>query len=544
VPRRSHSLPAALAGLVLLVLPAQAVAVRYASPTGTAGASCQTPATACSLTVAVHGKSGDEPAPGEEVIVEPGTYHVTETISAGAAKMDIHGEAGQPRPEITGAVSELIRLEQAESTLSYLYVLDTGSGDEAVFADAAKLERMLIVGKPSGDLLCQCYDGAISDSVFVAEPGSTTAAVGVNSNGGTSDETLRNDTIYSESKEAPAIGLYQEASSGALKIEAFNTIAVNAAGGHDIEATEHATVELSHSDYASPTGAGTVTDVGGRVTSAPLFLDAEAEDFSELPGSPTIDAGLVEEANGAVDYEGLSRTKGASTDIGALEYQDQPPKVTVQASPSQAAVGQAVSFSGSATAPEPGDTIVGYQWSFDDRAAVPAGAGATHAFATPGMHVATLTVTDAAGVRATATATIDVTPTAVCACGVLRLGLQKLALSPRSFHSAGHGGSRHQGKGTDVSFRIGAKADVTFTVRRLEPGLRHKGSCVASRRGLHRQRCTRAVVLGGSFKVPGTPGANVFRFSGRLDGRALKPGRYELSASSLGTVLTADFTIL
>jgi hypothetical protein len=157
--------------------------------------------------------------------------------------------------------------------------------------------------------------------VLVALAGSSGGAMG-HCNGGASHETLRGDTIYSQSAAAPAIELDQQGASGELELSASGTIAVNAAGGHDISATAHGKIAMTHSDYASPTGAGVIADGGGHVTAPPLFVDAATGDFRELAGAPTIDAGLNEA--GALDFEGNPRAAGAASDIGALEYQPPP----------------------------------------------------------------------------------------------------------------------------------------------------------------------------------------------------------------------------
>lgn len=306
----------------MLAATPDALAIRYASPTGTSGLNCHTPATACDLTTAIQGAPGNEPTSGEEVVVEPGTYKLAAKIETGASSMNIHGAAGKPMPVITGSVSQLLWTGKG-GTFADMEIQESGSG-EAVFADAATLERLRVIGKPSGNMLCQCYDGLIRDSIFIARPGSTTGAVGVNSNGGTATETLRNDTIYSESKEAPAIELAEEKASGSLALTAIDTIAVNAAGGHDVTASEFSSITLNHSDYTSPTGAGTISDSGGHVLAQPLFANAAGGDFHELAGSPTIDAGIANEANGPVDFDGNPRTTGTAPDIGAYEYQ--PPK--------------------------------------------------------------------------------------------------------------------------------------------------------------------------------------------------------------------------
>jgi hypothetical protein len=52
----------------------------------------------------------------------------------------------------------------------------------------------------------------------------------------------------------------------------------------------------------------------------------------------------------------------------------------------------------------------------------------------------------------------------------------------------------------------------------------------------------------GSFTVAGRAGANAFRFTGRLNGRRLKPRRYRLTGTPsangrLGTAVAAAFRI-
>jgi hypothetical protein len=318
--------------LGLIVAP-QAEAVRYASPTGKSTSDCQTAATACDLATAVHRVAGSEPAAGEEVVVEPGAYEVaSEPIEPGAYGMTVHGVAGMPRPVITAHETEAFHGANA-LTLDYLDIEDQGDS-EALGLSGATLERLLIRGRPNENVLCQCYDGSVRESAIVALPGGKGGAIGLHSNGGTSEEARWGDTIYSESATAAAIELNQLASSGALELSAYDTIAVNAAGGHDLLAGAHGTIELKDSDYASPAGAGTIADEGGHVTAPPLFANAPAGDFSELAGAPTIDAGLTSTEDGTLDFEGNARAAGAAPDIGAFEHQ--PP-----AAPSTAATGSA-----------------------------------------------------------------------------------------------------------------------------------------------------------------------------------------------------------
>ena len=207
------------------------------------------------------------PAENEQVVIEPGTYTLTKAITPGAPGMDVRGATGGPRPLIIAQATEAFA-GVARFTLDYLAIEEQGT-EAALGLGGATLVRLSIRGTPSslGDVLCQCYNGSIIDSVLVALPGSSNGAVGVVSNGGTSTETLRNDTIYSESASAPAISLSQIAASGELTLSAYNTIAVNAAGGHDVRASAHAKIVMNHSDYASPAAEGGTITAGGGMNS-------------------------------------------------------------------------------------------------------------------------------------------------------------------------------------------------------------------------------------------------------------------------------------
>jgi hypothetical protein len=100
--------------------------------------------------------------------------------------------------------------------------------------------------------------------------------------------------------------------------------------------------------------------------------------------------------------------------------------------------------------------------------------------------------------------------------GVGAATVSAIAISPASFSAAPRGPSalasaKHR-SGARVTYTLDEAAEVTFTVIRLP-----------SKRGAKRQ-----VALPGAFTRPGVAGANSFRFSGRLAGRRLTPGRYRL----------------
>jgi hypothetical protein len=114
--------------------------------------------------------------------------------------------------------------------------------------------------------------------------------------------------------------------------------------------------------------------------------------------------------------------------------------------------------------------------------------------------------------------------------------LSRFRLDPTAFPAAQRGGSVAQRRraGTRVSYALSEPATVTFTVQRAAPGRRVRGRCRRpTRNNRTRPRCVRYVTVRGRFRHVGKAGANRFRFTGRLRGRKLRPGRYRLGARAV-----------
>ena len=110
----------------------------------------------------------------------------------------------------------------------------------------------------------------------------------------------------------------------------------------------------------------------------------------------------------------------------------------------------------------------------------------------------------------------------------------RLTLSRTVFPAAARGGSIARTTGTTVRYRLSTAARVRFTVERAAPGRRVGRRCVhPTRANRPRPRCTRYVLLRGSFLHSGRADQNSFRFTGRLRGRKLALGRYRLVATPL-----------
>ncbi|NLT06830.1 MAG: hypothetical protein GXY03_11055, partial [Solirubrobacterales bacterium] len=85
--------------------------------------------------------------------------------------------------------------------------------------------------------------------------------------------------------------------------------------------------------------------------------------------------------------------------------------------------------------------------------------------------------------------------------------------------------------GTTIRFRLNAAATVRLTVQRRLAGRRAGGRCVAPRRARPgARRCVRSVAAGRLVRRDLAAGAQRVRFSGRIGRRALRPGRYRLTA--------------
>jgi Tol biopolymer transport system component len=106
-----------------------------------------------------------------------------------------------------------------------------------------------------------------------------------------------------------------------------------------------------------------------------------------------------------------------------------------------------------------------------------------------------------------------------------------LRLGSSRFRAALRGGSIASPVGTRVKYALSEPATTTFNVERALPGRKLGRRCVApNRRNQRAPRCTRYSRVRGSFRRKGGAGANNFRFTGRLGGRALRPGKYRLVA--------------
>jgi hypothetical protein len=233
-------------------------------------------------------------------------------------------------------------------------------------------------------------------------------------------------------------------------------------------------VTLSYSNYDSTEpNAGTITPpgTGTNQVAAPALVNPAMGDFHQFTTSPTVDKGAPgpPAVIGAFDIDGGSRATGAAPDIGADEIGPESP--------------------------------------------TPAGPGGGGPGGSPG------------GGDGNGNGTLDRSAPTV----------RVLPFSPMAFLSHPTGPSvlaPSAVRGTRVRYELSERAHVAFRAERAAPGRRVGRRCRRpTRRNAGRRRCVRWVRVRGGFTHAGLAGANSFRFSGRVGGRALRPGRHRLVAT-------------
>lgn len=110
--------------------------------------------------------------------------------------------------------------------------------------------------------------------------------------------------------------------------------------------------------------------------------------------------------------------------------------------------------------------------------------------------------------------------------------ISALSLKPSAFKPPPSGATtaKKPKRRTHVTYKLSEPASVRFTVTQKLAGRRSSsGKCVKATPVAHGAKCTRYVARG-SFSLPGHTGKNKFIFTGRLNGAALEPGKYRLTA--------------
>jgi hypothetical protein len=333
-------------------------------------------------------------------------------------------------------------------------------------------------------------------------------------------------------------------------------------------------VSYDRDTVVSPVGMGTLNTSNSYDDPDPRFVDPAGGNYRLAADSPLVDQDNIPlfdtaPAEPLTDFDGTLRIVNGRRDLGAFERALAPAVTGGDASAigvDAATIGGLLDTGGaigswkvlygptaaygSATAPQALPAALGSQAASVALAGLSAGTGYHYA-----LQLTTLmgTVTGADRTFTTAVARSAPGPGAPGpgpAAGPARL--TRLKLAPAAFTAADRGatiaaagGRRGPPVGSRLTFALTTDAAVAFTVRRLARGVRSGGRCLTPRRGRRGRRCTRELVVGRAFAYAARAGRASLRFSGRVGGRRLSPGRYVLVAQPAGgTVARIGFRIL
>ena len=147
----------------------------------------------------------------------------------------------------------------------------------------------------------------------------------------------------------------------------------------------------------------------------------------------------------------------------------------------------------------------------------------THAFATPGNHMASATATDELGLASTQTATVMV------------IGPPTISDAALALHqpNAKHGKAKAKAFSAALSFSLDQNATVDATITRALSGKRKHGRCEAAREAGHHAACPTSKQIE-SFTISGQSGANSFTFPSGTAAKHLSAGSYTLMLVATG----------
>jgi hypothetical protein len=544
------------------------------------------------------------------ITLPPGDDNVGLSLLDGPSVSDVAITAPTTATNAEGVFIEALHPSTSPATLSRIRVslpgdgtgVVTGLGPAPTIGDSTILAGTGVAGTglvqrsridanvdlvPGGDssngLLT--VDSSVLQATSGAKPESAVAAVAPPSgSSGMQQVLLRHDTILGDGASGSTGITCTSAAANSCAVEVdgsiiwgFDHAIVRSADSTSSNA--YAEVYVVGSDLAPTTDESTeitppnpgLTDGGivlvpGSLDVAPGFASTNpASSLAwELPhGSPLIDGSVITGTAttgppvftttpppaSTTDFYGRPRAVAAhpgglaAADIGATEYQALPPTVTASANATRVRVGAPVQFTAVASDPDPGD-VVSLVWHFDNGDTA-RGSVAAHTFAAAGRHTVKVIASDLDGNSVTSVLHLTVTVPAP--------RLTQATLGAPAFRAAPSGPSilslSHRA-GTTIAYSDSRGATATLVVLERATGVRHGRTCVAPpHRGSAGQHvCTRWVRIG-SFTHRDRRGRNAFRFSGRVGGRTLVPGRYVLELTARNStgrspVRRLSFTIL
>lgn len=320
------SLPLALAALALLVPNALAVD-RYAAPGGSTTDTTCPESTPCELKRAIETVAAN----GDTVKVKPGTYDVGGGITQSQfmfKTVNVEAQDLDDRPQVTlaGGTWNFV----AGTLKGIRLTASPGLGAALTVRSFATASQMEIASTQEG-VRFEDIGGKLTDSTVR----STGTALRAERFGQTTSIKLRNVTAIATGAGANGLlvrGSLFMGNANAFTVDAKNLIVRGGAGATDLftdkngaASATNATLDITHSNYETTGGDGTLNAGAGNQTStaqtdeSAIFAGFAAGDLRQKAGSPTVDAGTTDADNGTRDFQNEARVQGTATDIGADE---------------------------------------------------------------------------------------------------------------------------------------------------------------------------------------------------------------------------------
>ena len=235
--------------------------------------------------------------------------------------------------------------------------------------------------------------------------------------------------------------------------------------------------------------AGTASDPNAGDTVSVLWDFGDGSTSTLLtPGAHTYaTAGTYTVTLTATDNHGLAATTPATRTVTVASVAvNLPPTATITAPAANSTIsaGQSVSFAGTASDPNAGDTVT-VVWAFGDGATSTLLTPGAHTYAAAGTYTVTLTATDNHGLAATTPPTRTITVTAVNSAATLTQVQTAVFNSCTSCHSAGGSAGMNLTAGSAFANLVNVPA-TTLPGLRVVPGNPSASALVTQLAGGHR----------------------------------------------------------
>jgi len=328
-------------------------ATLFAAPGATTViAGCIDPARPCSIASAASNAQF-----ADEVVLAPGEYSDAGGDLGQSGRVllkqgvSLRGASGEPRPVITLSGSAVFGafLVGVDSTVSRVEI-DSATAQTNITVDGGSIEDVVAKSTASGGfhVACNHTDGSIRNSVCLSSGTGAIAvgtAIGI---GGATPHALELRHVTAVATGAGSSGISYSISGTLLfTVEADGVIAsgvnhdvvADARNGARVDITlDHSAYDESTATTDGKTGSSSAATAAGLPPNITALPQLAADGYHQLPTSPTIDAGPLDDPDGMLDIDGDQRAIGSASDIGADEVKHAT-TLTVACTPTTPSVG-------------------------------------------------------------------------------------------------------------------------------------------------------------------------------------------------------------